>query len=238
MTRSDGRLLKMAIYAVSNTEKLTATVSIPRPWSVSAWCRVGIASGIHSCLSISESSVDSAPQVLIGNVQASFFGSRLTDDGAGNWNGSNYPITGGDIGSWAFICVSNDVAGNIVSGIAFTSTAVGFWDNSGSLTATASNTLTHLTIGDDPAADGFFGGVEEVRIWTRALTIGEFASERSYPWGPLSSRNLYAYYPLLDSSNYLKDATGNGHDLSVASGRFGFTPGIVARDPIIRWRTV
>lgn len=225
----------MAIMPILGTEKLTATVSLPPPWAICAWHRVNTTSGIHPGITLSETSGDTQPQALLGNAQGNFIGTRFVDDTGAIWTIGNSFVSSLDFERWAFICASNDGAGNVVSAAAFADISYGTWDAFQTQAVTGAITLGYLSIGDDPQAHGWVGAVEEVRIWSRALTLADFMGERFYST-PLNLPGLYAYYPLTDPGSYLTDFSGNGHTLT-ASGTVRFCGGGAPRrgkDPV-KW---
>lgn len=229
----------MAIFATGGAQQLAATISLPRPWTWSCWSRHDDANTFNwrPTFNMVKTNGDGGPgSGVFKEGQATFVvANRLNND---TNNGTSYPhLDPAAFTTWYFHSLSYTAIGDIEGGI--TSVPLSGWEISTQTNNNgATNPMGYLTIGKyaGSSAETMYGALEEVRIWSRALSLDEQLQEARYGAGPLSRVGLYAHYPLLDNSNYLLDYSGNGHDLTVVTGGFGFCAGAITRDPIIRWR--
>ena len=82
-------------------------------------------------------------------------------------------------------------------------------------------------IGNHPSLGrNFDGGIDELRIWNRALSQAEIQSNKDREL-TATEAGLVAYYTMNDGAGQiLRDVTGRGHD-----GTLGFSAGTDIKDP-------
>lgn len=198
----------MAVRFDNTSDELRLTTNLPTidPFTVLMFVKLSVNKITYTC----PFSVDNGTgDWIYMETDSDGVTLRLWDDTTGSSSGTALQMGIMTVGDWYVIGFSN--SGTTLTGY-FAPLFSPF--TSGSISS-SSLTIGNLRIGQSPWAGEYLDGcVCGVKIWQDVLTTRELENERTQ-YLPQKTKNLYAFYSLLNAPYANMDESGNAHTTTV-----------------------